>query len=213
MKYLERISLVTMPANKYITTPVKELIVQARLSQETFRDISARFHVHKATIIRLCNRWASEKNVSRRPKSGRPKKTTNREERRLVRLVKADPRMTASDLANESANILPVSLSRWTAGRILRRARLYARRPAKKPFISKKNRSARVQFARRYLSWRAEDWKRVLFSDESKFNIFSSDGIRYVRRPPGTRYEAQYQVPTVKHGGGHVMVWGKLYSV
>ena len=35
----------------------------------------------------------------------------------------------------------------------------------------------------------------------------SSDGIKYVRRPENKRYDVRDQVPTVKHGGGNVMVW------
>ena len=37
--------------------------------------------------------------------------------------------------------------------------------------------------------------------------MFGSDGIKYVRRPIGLRNDVKYQVPTVKHGGGSVMVW------
>ena len=48
----------------------------------------------------------------------------------------------------------------------------------------------------------------MLWSDESKFNLFGSDGIKYVRRPKGKRFEPKYQLPTVKHGGGSVMVSG-----
>ena len=57
-------------------------------------------------------------------------------------------------------------------------------------------------------SWTVNDWSKVLFSDESKFMIFSSDGIRYVRHPVGHRLNPKYQLPIVKHGGGNVMVWG-----
>lgn len=50
--------------------------------------------------------------------------------------------------------------------------------------------------------------EKVLFSDESKFKLFRSNGKQYVRRPVGARYYSKYQIPTVKHGGDGVMVWG-----
>lgn len=104
---------------------------------------------------------------------------------------------------------MDLNISVHTARRRLRAAELYARRPAKKPFISEKNRKARLAFARRYQHWTKDDWSKVLWSDESKFNLFNSDGIRYVRRPIGQRFNPKYQVSTVKHGGGNVIVWGE----
>lgn len=54
--------------------------------------------------------------------------------------------------------------------------------------------------------------KRILvdcyFSDECKFNIFQSDGKCNVWRKEGTRLDEKNLSPTVKHGGGSVMVWG-----
>lgn len=48
----------------------------------------------------------------------------------------------------------------------------------------------------------------MLFSDETKINLFGNDGRRYVRRPKVTRNDSRYQVPTVKYGGGSIMLWG-----
>ncbi|GFV00458.1 DDE_3 domain-containing protein [Trichonephila clavipes] len=48
-------------------------------------------------------------------------------------------------------------------------------------------------------------WNEVIFSDESKFNIFGSDGRRMVWRKPNTSHHPKYTIPTVKHGGGSVM--------
>lgn len=51
----------------------------------------------------------------------------------------------------------------------------------------------------------------MLFSDESKFQLFGSDDRKYVRRPTGTRYNVRYQIPTLKHGGENVMPWGSFF--
>ena len=74
--------------------------------------------------------------------------------------------------------------------------------------IRAKNRAARVAFARRHLHWCKADWRKVLFSDDSKFNMFGSDGVKYVRCPSGQRFNQNYITPTMKHGGGSVIVYG-----
>jgi hypothetical protein len=56
----------------------------------------------------------------------------------------------------------------------------------------------------------ADDWRDVIFSDESKFMIFGSDGKQYCRRRPHEELEPRNIKKTVKHGGGNVMVWGCL---
>ena len=51
-------------------------------------------------------------------------------------------------------------------------------------------------------------WNHVLWSDETKINLFGSDGVKRVWRQPGKEYKDKCVLPTVKHGGGSVMVWG-----
>ncbi len=45
-------------------------------------------------------------------------------------------------------------------------------------------------------------------SDEMMVNLFGSDGVKRVWRQPGEEYKDKCVLPTVKHGGGSVMVWG-----
>ena len=51
-------------------------------------------------------------------------------------------------------------------------------------------------------------WNHVLWSDEMKINLFGSYGFKYVRQRPGEEYKNKCVMPTVKHGGGNVVVWG-----
>ena len=70
---------------------IKKLIVEAKQNRETDRDVAARFHIGKSTVSDMYKRWREERTVKRKRGSGRPRKTTNRQDRLLVRLVKADP--------------------------------------------------------------------------------------------------------------------------
>jgi len=49
-------------------------------------------------------------------------------------------------------------------------------------------------------------WDDVIFAVESKLNIFGSDGRQFVWRRPNTELENKHLKPTVKHGGGDVIV-------
>ncbi len=48
----------------------------------------------------------------------------------------------------------------------------------------------------------------ILWSDETKIHLFGSDGVKRVWQQPGDEYKDKCVLPTVKHGGGSVMVWG-----
>ncbi|GFY28069.1 transposable element Tc1 transposase [Trichonephila clavipes] len=75
------------------------------------------------------------------------------------------------------------------------------------PLIGKRNRVKRLKFAKEHILKPQQFWNEVIFRDESKFNIFSSDGRRMVWRKPNTSHHPKHTT-TVKHGGGSMMVWG-----
>lgn len=65
-----------------------------------------------------------------------------------------------------------------------------------------------MQWAQQHKNWSVQQWSKVLFTDESKFEVFGSHRRMFVRRRRGERMKSQCVTPTVKHGGGSVMVWG-----
>jgi hypothetical protein len=60
------------------------------------------------------------------------------------------------------------------------------------------------------VKWTKRKWSKVSFTDESKFDLFGSNRRTFVRRLANERYKKECLTPTVKHGGGNIMVWGGI---
>ena len=197
-----------MPGSKYLTTPVKLLIAAEKEKGKTDRAVALQFGTNQKTVSRIYQRYKQTSNVSRKSKPGRPRKLDTRQQRSIVRMHKVDPNKSSRDLVDAARRLFNVSLSRWTAQRILNRHKLFAATPAKKPLTVARHRRARIEFCRAHRSWTSQQWGKVLWSDESKFNLFNSDGRSFIRRPPNMRYNPRFIRPTVKFGGGSINVWG-----
>ncbi|GFX23802.1 transposable element Tcb1 transposase [Trichonephila clavipes] len=117
-------------------------------------------------------------------------------------------RTVACFVTASTSNTLGRSVSAETVRRVLRKAGYNGRVARKKPLIGMRNRVKRLTFAKEHILKPQQFWNEVIFSDERKFNIFGSDGRRMVWRKPNTSYHPKHTFPTVKHGGGSVMVWG-----
>ena len=128
----------------------------------------------------------------------------------LVRVVKKDPNKSATNIVNHANEHLSVKMSKWTARRILNRAKIFARHPAYKPMLTARHRKDRLQFALDHRHWSVVEWGKVVWSDETKVNMHNPDGGQWTRRPSGTRYSSRYIVSTKKYGGGSAMAWGIL---
>ncbi|KAK3562010.1 hypothetical protein QTP86_023463 [Hemibagrus guttatus] len=80
--------------------------------------------------------------------------------------------------------------------------------PRRKPLLSKKNIKARLSFARKHLDDPQDFWENTLWTDETKMEHFGRSVSHYVCRKSNTAFQKENITPTVKYGGGSVMVWG-----
>ncbi|CDR18332.1 unnamed protein product [Oncorhynchus mykiss] len=67
---------------------------------------------------------------------------------------------------------------------------------------------ARLRFATAHGDKDCTFWKNVLWSDETKTELFGHNDHCYVWRKKGEACKPKNTIPTVKHGGGSIMLWG-----
>ena len=66
----------------------------------------------------------------------------------------------------------------------------------------------RLKFAKEHLDDPEEAWEKVIWSDETKIELFGINSTRRVWRRRNADYNPKNTFPTVKHGGGKRMLWG-----
>ena len=92
----------------------------------------------------------------------------------------------------------------------LRANNLRCRRQAVRPPLPPHHRTARRHWCTLHLWWQRVQWRRVMFTDESRFSIqFNNGGVRVYRRP-GERFTDVNVRQHHQFGGGSVMVWGGI---
>lgn len=133
---------------------------------------------------------------------GRRRATSKNFDTRLIRKSKKEPFLSSRDLKN----YMNASLTSRTIRNRLIENDLKAHSARRVPFLNKKHVEKRVCFAKRHEI--RKNWKNVLWSDETKINLFGSDGRPHVRRPKNTAFDPRYTKKTIKHGGGNIMLWG-----
>ena len=82
----------------------------------------------------------------------------------------------------------------------------------KEPYVNKVNRRKRLEYAKKYREKLLVFWNKMLWSDESKFNLFVSDGKVVVWRSSKEGFEPECTIPTIKNGGGNAKCWACFLS-
>jgi hypothetical protein len=130
---------------------------------------------------------------------------------RYIRLTHLrDGGRTASATARHTLGMHGRPMSEQTVRNRLRDGGLRARSPYVGLVLSARRRQLRLAWARRHLRFTRADWGRVLFTDESRFNLRRSDGRSRVYRRTGERYSDVCVRERGQYGGGSVMVWAGI---
>lgn len=149
-----------------------QALVQLRSGVST-RKVADSLGMSQSSVVHLRREISGEIEKQR---GGRPKVLGEQEKRLGVHLVTAGCLKMASAAAKQLREKTGKHFSDITLRRGLREAGLGACVQQKKPLLAKRHVLARLSFAHKYKNWTVDDWRRVIFSDETKINLINSDG-------------------------------------
>ena len=92
--------------------------------------------------------------------------------------------------------------------RIFKRNNLKSVIKTKKLLLTDRHKKACFEFAKKYKNWNYDDWYKVVWSDESKFNLFKSDGREYYWKWLGELLKDQHVKGIIKFGEREIFIWG-----
>jgi transposase len=189
---------------KQISKNIENDIINNLQNGLSNRETAKRADVSHATVNRIAKKAFPRRVVERK---GRPPKLTLRDKHYCVRQITMGGKETAVDVKRSLENDIGVSVCNNTVRNVLRDMGIGSIVKPKKPYLSPKNVKERLAWARAHVDWTLDDWRRVVWSDETKINRFGSDGHRYAWKRDYEQLQPKHVQQTVKHGGGSIKLW------
>jgi transposase len=192
---------------------------QRRRTQHTSRD--QRLQVHTLHTIGLNQtQIAYQLNITRRQvqyaqnhpstpskRSGRRSKLTEQEVEHIIQWVCASSSNRRCPWERIPQK-LGLDTSYYTVRYALRKAGFSRRLARRKPPISEKNRQTRLEFAREYRDWTPEQWKSILWTDET-WQTGGHHTRTWVTRRSGEEFDPTCVIKRVQRRVGW-MFWGSF---
>ncbi|CEP13574.1 hypothetical protein, partial, partial [Parasitella parasitica] len=155
-------------------------------------------------VIRLYNENGVEVPEKR---SGRPKVFTERTQNAMTQAFRASPFMpiTAQHQCFVAGG---VEMSLSTFRKRMLDLGFFSYSPARKPALSERHRLNRLKWCEERVNWTIDQWKSVVWSDESRYTVVGNDGGFSFIRKEDERFLEQHILETHKFGKGSIMLWG-----
>lgn len=172
-------------------------------------DVATFFQVSQSVISRLFNRFQETGSVEERPRIGRPSITTPAEDRYVTISARREPLSTCRMLSRRLAEATGTAISAETVRRRLWDVNLRSRRLFRGVPLTREHRRQRLEWARERVNW-TEEWKLVLFTDESRYGRFSDSRRKRVWTQPLVPRHRRLVQEVHPFRGGTVCVWGGI---
>ncbi|KAK3572988.1 hypothetical protein QTP86_011828 [Hemibagrus guttatus] len=196
-----------MAKTKELSKDTRNKIVDLHQAGKTESSIGKQLGVKKSTVGAIIRKWKTYKTADNLPRSGAPRKISPCGVKMITRTVSKNPRTTWGDLVND-LHRTGTKVTKATISNTLRRPSLKSCSARRVPLLKPVHVRAHLKFAREHLDDPEEDWENVIWSDETKIELFGKNSTCRVWRRKNAELHPKNTIPTLKHGGGNIMLWG-----
>jgi transposase len=172
-------------------------LYQENISQ---RKIAEKVSVSQSTVQRTIAAFNKHGSTERKKGSGRPRVLDHKDRSTILKLVEENPMISASKIAAGLQISAGKKVCKQTIRNNLNYVGIFSYVPRNVPLLSQKNIQGRMYHANEWSSWPMKAWKKVIFSDETKIDLLSSDGRTRVWRKPGESLYPKNCNYTTKYG-------------
>lgn len=172
--------------------------------------IANRLNFVRSTVSRTISRYEETGEVHSRPRSGRPRVTSIREDRYIAQSARRYRLITVPALRSTFQRTYNRVISSATVRRRVLSSGLRSRRPLRVPLLTPRHRATRLHWARIHQNWLLAQWRHVIFTDESRFGLVSDDYRVRVWREPHRINRLENAIAVAPYRGGTEMFWGGI---
>ena len=167
-----------MASRKHLSLHQRSFVVDLKNQGKSYRQIQKETGIPFTTVSSIVKKHNLIGTVASVAGRGRKRKTTSAIDRNIIINVKKNRFVSAAKLALKVQENHNITVTPQTIRNRIREQGYRGRVVRKNPFLTAKQMKRRLEFAKKYEKMPISYWKKILWSDESKYNLVSSDGVQ-----------------------------------
>ena len=144
-------------------TDIQKGAILALVPFYSHAEIGTQLNIPRTTITSFISRTRDRNSITNLPRPGRPRKLSDSAIRYLVRNAESETHVPMKELKNLSN----IDVSLQTMRRRLQEEGIRKWKAMKRPLLTLKHAKERLAWAKAHQHWTVDDWKRIIWSDES----------------------------------------------